>query len=340
MLVVVLAGLLVLSYLIRPVFVAFASLFGGVLMAILLGGAVGWVERRLRVPRSAALAITWVTLSLSVAGLLWSIGAPLIGQAVELTARFPETVQSVREALHASDWGRNLISIVPDAERIGEFGPRIVGGISRAFSSTLEGLLSGFVALFIAIYLVLEPERYLNGTLKLVPRERRGRAREIVSAITNALRWWLIGRLAAMAIVGALSIVSLLLLGVPFALGLGSLAGLLSFLPYLGPILAAIPAVLVAVSQAPILAVYVAVVYGGIQLIENYLVTPLVQRRLVRLAPVVAIVVQVVMGLVFGLAGAFLATPLAIVAIVILQMIYIEDRLGEQVTILGSRRRP
>jgi predicted PurR-regulated permease PerM len=335
--VLAIGALLAASYLVRPLFVAFSSLLAGSLLAIVLDLPVRWVCRALRWRRSAALIAVVALLAVLLGLLLWLTGPPLVSQLASLATQLPDTVNSVRTFLQGFEWGANVISLIPDAEQIAAFGPEIVGGVTRAFSSTLEALLGGFLALFIAVYLTLEPRRYIEGALRLVPPKRRERVRELLQATGRALRWWLLGRVVSMVFVGALTVGSLLLMGMPLALGLGLLAGVLGFIPYLGPILAAVPALMVALAHRPILAVYVAVAYSGIQLVENYLITPLLERRLVHLAPVVVLLAQIVLGLMFGLVGTLLATPLTIIAIIAVQMLYIEDQLGDAATILGQR---
>ncbi len=330
-------ALVALAYFVRPAMVALASSLAGVLLAILLDAPVGWLRRRLGIDRALSVAIVLVVMTTTAAGALWAIGTPVISQLVQLAARMPSAVEAARSFFLQVEWGRTLMSYLPGPEEIGRLGPQIVGGITMAFSSTVEALVGIFVALFIGVYLVLEPRLYVEGWLRLLPADRRARWREIATTLGRALRWWLMGRVVSMVAVGALTIGALLLIGVPLPLGLGLLAGLLSFIPYLGPVLAAVPAMLVGLSQAPILVLYVVVAYGGIQLVENYLITPLVQRRLVRLAPVIVIFAQVILGLMFGLVGALLATPIAIVVIVLIQTRYIEDTLGETAEILGER---
>ncbi len=330
------AAIVALSYWFRPLFVAFASLLAGILLAILLDAPIGWLRQRLRIHRNLAVGIVIFVALVVLGGFLWAVGPPFASQLSQLAARMPDAVEAVRGFLVQFEWGKNIVALLPEVSRFGEFAPQIIGGISQAFSSTIESIVGTLVALFIGAYLVVDPKLYIEGALKLFRSDRRARMREVLAGMNRALRWWLVGRFASMILVGALTIAALLVMGVPLALGLGLLAGLLGLIPYVGPILAALPAILIAVSQTPILALYVVIVYTGIQVVENYLITPIVQRKLVRLAPVVVIVAQVILGLTFGLIGALLATPIAIIVIVAVQMLHVEDELGDTVRILGT----
>jgi predicted PurR-regulated permease PerM len=144
----------------------------------------------------------------------------------------------------------------------------------------------------------------------------------------------------AMGIVALLTAVGLMVIGVPLALSLALLAGVLTFVPYVGPLLAALPALLLALSQSSQLALGVAALYWGIQLIENYVVTPVVQGRAVSLPPAVLVIAQISLGVLLGGLGLLLSTPLAVTAIVFVQMLYVQDVLGEPVKVLGEPDTP
>jgi predicted PurR-regulated permease PerM len=159
----------------------------------------------------------------------------------------------------------------------------------------------------------------------------------------RVLRWWLVGRFVSMAIVGAVTATGLWLIGIPSPLALGLIAALLEFVPYIGPIFAAAPALLVALVLGPTELAYVALLYGVVQVLESYFINPLVQERAVSILPAALITAQVIMGVLAGPTGVVLATPLAVSTIVLIQMLYIEDVLGDSVKILGThsqRRKP
>jgi predicted PurR-regulated permease PerM len=158
--------------------------------------------------------------------------------------------------------------------------------------------------------------------------------REILNTIGEALKWWLIGRLVAMLILGLLVGIGLALLRVPLALSLGMITGLVSFVPIIGSVLAIIPAGLIALSQGPLKLLYVLFLYAGAQGVETYLLTPLVQRRTALMAPALALLLQLLMGILIGPLGIALAYPLAVVGQVLIKKLYLEDVLGESVDIV------
>jgi predicted PurR-regulated permease PerM len=197
--------------------------------------------------------------------------------------------------------------------------------------------LNVILMLFMGIYMAVCPSLYIDNAVRLFPIPRRRRIREVFAALGVALRWWLVGRAASMAVVGVLTALGLWIAGVPVPLALALIAALLAFVPFLGPVLGAIPAMLVALVESPAQMLYVIFVFTVVQLLESYFITPLIQQRAVSMAPALLITVQIVMAMLFGAMGVLLATPLAVVFIVLVQMLYITDVLGDRMKPLGER---
>jgi predicted PurR-regulated permease PerM len=146
----------------------------------------------------------------------------------------------------------------------------------------------------------------------------------------TALKRWLLGQAVAMLAIGVMTGIGLWALGIPMALGLAILAGLLEFVPYIGPFLAAVPAVLIAFAQNPLDALYVLVLYWGVQQFENWTLIPLIEKWSVGLPPVLAILSLVIFGLLFGIPGVIVAAPLMIVVMIMIRKLYIEGILGDK----------
>jgi len=170
----------------------------------------------------------------------------------------------------------------------------------------------------------------VEGALHLFARRKRDRMREVLYEIGNVLRRWLVGQSLLAACVAILTGAGLLLLGAPFPFALALLAGLMEFVPYIGPFLAAVPAILVGFSEGPQLALYIALLFVGIQLTESYVLAPLVQHRAVHIAPAAILFAQVLMGAIVGALGVAVATPLAAAIMVAVSMLYVEDALGDK----------
>ena len=195
-----------------------------------------------------------------------------------------------------------------------------IGGAGRyllhLLGSTLEVLASIVLVIFLAIYLAIEPSTYRRGILYLVPRSSRARAEEVLSAVAVTLRKWLVTQLVAMIVIGVVTTVVLMSLKVRAAVPLGILAGLLEFVPTLGPILSSLPAIAMGFVDSPQKALAVAIAYIGIQFLENHLLIPMLMKQGVNLPPALTIVMQALMAIIFGILGVFVAVPL-LAAIVI-----------------------
>jgi predicted PurR-regulated permease PerM len=201
-------------------------------------------------------------------------------------------------------------------------GLRLVGTTFAAFGSFV-------VVLFLGIFLAWQPSAYKSGFVRLFPERRRKRIREVLNAVGYMLQRWLVGQMILMTIVGVLTWIGLHLLGVPFALPLALFAGFAEFVPYIGPIVGGVPAVLVALAEGPELAVWVAGLYVAIQSVESYLLTPLIQQRAVYLPPALLLFSQVILGVTAGPLGVIVATPLAAAGMVAVRKLYVEDVLGD-----------
>lgn len=158
----------------------------------------------------------------------------------------------------------------------------------------------------------------------------RPRGSEVARELAHALRWWFMGRLTSMLIVFVFTWIGLTLLGTPLAFLLALIAGLFSFVPTFGPVTSAVPAVLVGLSASPMGAVWVALLCLGVQMVESYGITPFIQRRAVRVPPALLLGFQLIMGAAAGVLGLIVATPVVVILMVLAQMLYVQDRLGEE----------
>lgn len=182
---------------------------------------------------------------------------------------------------------------------------------------------------FLGLFLAADPGLYRRGLLRLIPLRARPRWETALIEAGHALERWLLGQLVAMVCVGVLTGLGLWALGIPLALSLGILAGALDFVPYIGPIAAALPAFLMGLTQSPNLALYVALLYVVVQQIKGNVIVPLAQRWAVSLPPALGIISVIVFGLIFGVPGLLFATPLMVVTLVLVRKLYIEGVLEQ-----------
>ncbi|MBW3563461.1 MAG: AI-2E family transporter [Acidobacteria bacterium] len=302
-------------------------LFAGILLAIFLRSIADAVHSAMPLPRHWAVLLTTVVLIAGTALAIWLMAPRASEQARELSSALPDAVDDLKNQLPGDE---TISKVIGQYERELVMEPEEIGRYVRSSIAVLTGVL---VFGFVGFYLAFTPRIYEEGLLWLVPPSARGRTEEVLLACRSTLAWWLVGRFGSMAIVGAATWLGLFILGVPLALVLGIIAALFSFVPYIGPLLSAIPAILLGLAESPRTGLLVAVLYLVIQLLESYLLTPLIERRTVWLPPAMTILAQMLMGLLFGALGVIVATPLLAVIVVLVKMLLIEDRYHERVEV-------
>jgi len=310
----------------------FLLLFGGMLFAVLLRAPTNWLSSHTRLSDGAALTISIVTIVGTLIGLLYIFAVPLAGQLGKLIETLPQAMVRLREWLGEYNWARPLEPVVAELARV-RVDRLTLGRATWIISSTAAALGAMLVVIFVGIYLAAQPRLYQRGLMHLLPRRSRPRAYEVLDEIGRVLRRWLVGRLATMVLVGLASGFGLWWLGVPFAVTLGVLSGLLEFIPYAGPILAAAAPLLIAFNIDPSLMFYVLVLYVGIQTLEGYLITPLVEQRAVSLPPALVIFATILLAALAGPVGVVLASPLTASCIVAVRLLYVEDVVEQPVTV-------
>ena len=307
-------------------------IFGATLLAIFLHGLAEILGRFVRISEGWLVMIVSAFLIAILAGAIALLAPDVADQVRHLREELPRSAQSVANYISQFGWGRTLIEQLPSVEDMRQnINPSLLlSGVGGFFSSTVGAVGNFLIVILLAIYLASEPRFYVRGFLKLFPKPRRHRATQVVAAVGDTLRWWLIGKVGSMVFIGVLTWIGLSIIGVPLALTLGLIAGLLSFIPNFGPIISALPALLLAFIDSPITAVYVLGLYIGVQLIESNIVTPLIERETVELPPALTIVFQLALAVLVGGLGLVLATPLLAVIMVLVQMVYIQDVLGDK----------
>ncbi len=300
-------------------------LFAGSLAAIFLRGVGNRIHRKTRLPLNWCLVLILLVLASLGFLVVFFLGPNIADQMHQFVEKIPGTLQKANEALAHSYWRRFIPMPLSEPGKTAGGLAALAKNATGFVFTTVEVVIAVIVFVFSGLFMAFNPNLYIRGIILLLPPKYRNRGREVIHAIGDKLRWWLVGRFIDMVLVGILSTTGLWLLNVPLALTLGLLAGLLTFIPILGPIASAFPAIMIAFSTSLTQALYVVLLYTGIHVIEGYIATPLIQQRTASLPPLLTLVAVIVMGILSGVLGIILATPITLVALVLIQMLYVDE---------------
>jgi predicted PurR-regulated permease PerM len=341
----------------------FLTAFIGILFGLAVGSGAALLTR-LRVPRGLAAAVVVFGFIAVLYGIAVWIAPTLRDQGALLKERVPEAVDRLelwlnerpglagmvlggqpvthartaaqdtaaasepKRAAAAADTG-SAAAVPTLRQRVSQE----LSGASRYFfpflSSTVTVVAGLFLILVLSIYIGADPSLYHTGLLHLFPHGGRERARIVLSRVAVVLRKWLVTQLIAMVVIGVVSTGALLALGVKAAVALGVIAGLLEFIPTIGPILAAVPAIAMGFLDSPQKALSVGLAYLVIQQLEGHLLIPILMKEGMDLPPALTIITQGIMALLFGFLGLLVAVPLLAAVIAVVKLLYVEDVIGD-----------
>ncbi|WP_106640029.1 AI-2E family transporter [Allosphingosinicella vermicomposti] len=325
-------GLALLFWALRDVLIL---IFAAVLVAVIFRILANPIGRRLGVPHGVALGISVLIVIAVFATSMWLFGAEIVAQSSTLQRTIPGAWEQLLQRLEPIGLADPLRQWMAGVGR-GDGVVSNIGGLALSFGN---GLADTLLVLFGGIYLAAQPDLYRRGVIKMIPPRGRGLTARALDDSWKALRLWLLGRLVSMVTVGILTFIGLSIIGIPAALTLGLLSGILEFVPFLGPIVSAIPAVLLAIAVSPEAALWTIGLYLLVQQIEGNLLEPLVQQRAVTLPPALLLFSLVIGGLLFGVPGILVAAPLLVVIYVMVKRLYIRTALHTRTPIPGEKVR-
>ena len=276
-----------------------------VALAAALSPLVAFLERRL--PRAAAVILIYLVIVLAFVGIGWIVFPPLATQAQEIGASAPELIREAQTWLGSLDRLSNINLVDTLLPQLG----RLTGAVVALPGGILSSLLEIVVVLFLSIYLLVEAPALRNFYLSLFPASSRERAETIAEDMAQAMGGYIRGTVLAAILVGILTYFGLLLIGVDFALVLALLAGVFELIPYLGPILAAIPILTIALLESPGQALVALIFIVVLQQVESYILVPNIMRTQTKVSPLLVLLAVIAGGRLGGLLGAIIAIPLA-----------------------------
>jgi predicted PurR-regulated permease PerM len=303
---------------------------GAVLIAVLLQIAAEPLTRWLRFPQGAALFASGVIITGILGAAAYYLAGTEAEQLQDVWQRVHQAVGTIQANLQGTEIGRFILSHLQDGDLT------VTGLASGFFSISLQLLTALVISVFGGIYLAAQADVYRDGLIQLLPHRMRANGAETLEDIANALRLWMLGQMIGMVLVGALTAIAASLIGLPSAIALGLIAGLLEFIPYVGPILGAVPGVLVAATQDLNTVLWTIAAYALIQQVEGHLIAPLISREMVYIPPLVLILGIVAITTLFGRYAAIFAAPIAVIIFVAVKKLYIRDSLGDLTPIPGE----
>ncbi|WP_080055829.1 AI-2E family transporter [Spirosoma aerolatum] len=309
----------------------FFLVFGSITVAVVISGLSHFVRRNVSLSYSLSVGLVMIILVVLIGGTIWALAPTVSRQADELAKSLPQSVIRLRDNLSQTELGRKVLEGIPDqpGQLLSAGGPGrgVLSQITGVVSGTLGGLANVLIVVIAGIYLASAPDNYRRGFVRLFSPSYRGRLLGVMDQCYTTLKNWFISRTITMTVVGLVTGVGLALLGIPFAIVLGIMAGVLNFIPNLGPYIALVPALLVAMPQGTNYLLYVMALYMGVQSLEGYILTPMLDKRFVSVPPALLLFGQVLLGVLVGLVGVLFASPLIAVLLVCVEELYVKDRL-------------
>jgi predicted PurR-regulated permease PerM len=298
--------------------------FGCVLVAVALHSGAERLRELTGASQRVALAGVVIGLALLIGAGTWLLGAPISEEFGALRVALPNALDAITRWLNAHSIGLWLLQWWRGADAQLEW-VRIAG----LFGSAVGAIGAAVLMLVVGIYLAADPELYRRGVLHLVPYRQRARVKRALGDAATGLSRWLLGQGVAMLAVGVLTAAGLALIGMPLALPLGIIAGVLEFVPFFGTFGAGALIVLLAFTQGETQALYAALVCLAVQQFEGYVIQPFVQRWAIALPPALGLIAVIVFGVAFGPLGVVFAVPLMVVMMLLVQRLYVAGALGD-----------
>jgi len=292
--------------------------FAGLLVAILLTTARRAVQKITKLGAGWSYAIVLLTITGLIALAVILLAPRIITQGAEIMRVIPQALGRVQDELSKHEWGQYINRTLANASASVNLGSKL----SKWTSGLVSAISTAVIVIAVGVFAAANPEFYEQWILRYIPDEPRKKARALIEDLEHTLRWWLLGQLVPMGVLGVGAFIGLLVLNVPLAFTLALFTALMLFIPYVGSVISLIPAALVALMQGPGKMTEVIILYLGIHALEGYVVTPLVQRRAVHLPPVITILAQFLMWTTAGLLGVVTATPLAAAGLTMLNFFF------------------
>lgn len=317
---VAIVALLVIAILVaRVAFNVLLMILAGSLIAVYFHGLGDLIERKTKLSRRISMIISVCGSFIILGTLLWFMGTKLQDQIAVLSDSLPNTITSARVKMDETQTGRKVLTYLS-----GDNSEKLFSTAQQFFSTSFGVLGNLYVIILLSIFFTANPNIYKDGIILLVPQKNKPLARTAIDRISTVLKGWLKGTMLSMVLITLLIAVGLTVMGIPGAMVLAMLTGILKLIPNFGSMAAMIPGVLLALTVSTKTAVIVSLIYVISQTIVSNIVTPLIQKRMINLPPALTIISQVIMGTLSGALGIILAVPLLAIVIILVDELYVK----------------
>lgn len=304
----IIVAMFFLFYIRNIVLIVFVSL----ILASALDPWVDWLQK-IKIPRSLSIFLIYLMLIVVLGGAIYLIIPPIVVEVNELSKDFPFYWEKINAGLNRFQSYSDIYGFDPSIQSsLNVFEANIgraAGNVFNIITSIFGGIVSFFIILVITFYLTVEDQAMKRVLRSLMPIKYQPYFTQLVNRIQEKIGLWLRGQLMLSLIVFFMALVGLTLFQVKYVWVLALFAGVTELIPYLGPFIGAVPAVFIAFTQSPILALWVIILYIIIQQLENHIIVPKVMQKAVGLNPIVIIVVILIGARIAGILGVLLAVP-------------------------------
>ncbi len=320
------AGIILLVVVFFLLFKALFSLIlltlAGVLMAVYFYGCAGLLQRYIHLSPKLSIILSVVLNIILLVGFFWFMGARLQQQVTELSDMLPKTIQQVKGKLNQSTLGSKVMDYFNSSGNSG----KTIAVVKKFFSSSFGILSDVYNVDLIGLFFTASPSVYKKGLIHLLPPKAKDTGDALLKDISDILRKWLKGQIFGFFFIAVLTGIGLLILGMPLVLTLALIAGLLNLIPNFGPIIALIPALLLALTMGTTTVIIILCLYTFIQIIQSAVTQPLIQKKMISIPPALVIMGQVAMGTLGGFWGVLLAAPIVAIIMLLVNKLYVEKQ--------------
>ncbi|MEX0799217.1 MAG: AI-2E family transporter [Bacteriovoracaceae bacterium] len=300
-------------------------IFGGILVSLILLGIADAVKKKVPTSKRKLLGFTIAGFFLLAIGGVWLISSRLAQEMSTFSETMPKAIDNLITYIKQYDWINRAIEQAKQDDWVGNIAPQLLPKTAKIASVALNGVVAFAVALFLGVYFAIDSKKYGEILIKIAPKKEETKYHRLFEALYQNLQSWLMGQLFSMFAIFVLAYIGLLILGVKAALPLAAIAGLLTFIPNVGPIIASVLAMIMAFPEGLKMVAYVAILYMIVEALEGMLITPLIQKHKVSALPGALISFQFIMAILFGFPGLFLATPFLVAMMTLVDKLWIEN---------------